>query len=295
MQQQIGKGRVAELAYAGTKGTRLIDARDINQPIASPQQPNLRPNPQLRRHRYSGIAQANSIYHSLQARLQQRMTAGLSLLASYTWSKSIDDSSNFFSSAGDPNFPQNSYNLRAERGLSNFDVRQRFSIAMSYDIPLARGHRWLGGWQTNGILSFQSGRPFTVALLSDDDNSNTGQSILGFGANDRPNVAGNPKLSSPSPDMWFNTSAFALPAYGTFGNSGRNILTGPSLQTVNLALVKNTKFAERATLQFRAEAFNTLNHPNFNLPDIFLGSPTFGKILSAGDPRHIQLGLKLLF
>jgi hypothetical protein len=294
VQQQIGKSRVAELAYAGTKGTRLIDARDINQAAASPQQPNLRPNPG-----FADIdileSQANSIYHSLQARLEQRMAAGLSLLASYTWSKSIDDSSNFFSSAGDPNFPQNSYNLRAERGLCNFDVRQRLSIAYGYDIPLARGHRWLGGWQTNGILTFQSGRPFTVALLSNDDNSNTGQSILGFGANDRPNLIANAKLSSPSPDLWFNTSAFTLPPFGSFGNSGRNILTGPSLQSVNPSLVKNTKLAETATLQFRAEAFNTLNHPNFNLPDIFLGSPTFGRILSAGSPRHIQLGLKLLF
>jgi hypothetical protein len=154
----------------------------------------------------------------------------------------------------------------------------------------------MGGWQTFGILTFQTGQPFTVALLPGFDNSNTGTSILGFGgANDRPNVAGNPHISNPSPDMWFNTGVFAIPAYGSFGNAGRNILEGPSYQSISLSLVKNTSLRERMTLQFRAEAFNFLNRTNFNLPDIFVGSPTFGHILAAGDPRHIQFGLKLLY
>jgi hypothetical protein len=134
-----------------------------------------------------------------------------------------------------------------------------------------------------------------VALLPDFDNSNTGRSILGFGANDRPNAVGNPHVAKPTPDLWFNTAAFAIPPYGSFGNSGRNILDGPSFQTVNLSLVKNTALREGMSLQFRAEAFNFLNRPNFDLPDIFVGSPTFGHILSAQSPRHIQFGLKLLF
>jgi hypothetical protein len=223
------------------------------------------------------------------------------VLAAYTWSKSIDDASDFFSSAGDANFPQNSYNLRAERGLSNFDVRNRLSLSYSYDLPTRHfGQAWVntlvGGWQTFGILTFQSGQPFTVALLPDFDNSNTGTSILGFGgANDRPNVVGNPHLANPNPDLWFNTAAFAIPPFGTFGNAGRNIIEGPSFQSVNLSLVKNTRLREGMSLQFRAESFNLLNHPNFNLPDNFIGSPTFGQILSAQDPRHIQFGLKLLF
>jgi hypothetical protein len=134
-----------------------------------------------------------------------------------------------------------------------------------------------------------------VDLLADDDNSNTGIDSLGFGANDRPNVVGNPKLSNPSANEWFNTSAFVIPPYGSFGNSGRNTVTGPGLATVDLSLVKNTTIGERATVQFRIEAFNVLNHTNFNLPDNFVGSPTFGQILSAGDPRRIQLALKFLF
>jgi hypothetical protein len=266
----------------------------MNQPAPSTNQNYLRPVPE-----FADIdlleSNRNSIYHSLQARFEQRLDFGLSLLASYTFAKSIDNGSSFFSSAGDPNFPQDSYNLQAERGLSNFDVRQRFVASYAYDLPFHSSSRWLKGWQTYGILQFQTGQPFTVALLPDFDNSNTGIDSLGFGANDRPDVVGNPHLSNPSATQWFNTSAFAIPPYGSFGNSGRNTVEGPGMATVDLSIVKNTALRENATLQFRAEMFNTLNRTNFGLPDNFIGSPTFGQILSAGNPRRLQLALKLLF
>ena len=153
----------------------------------------------------------------------------------------------------------------------------------------------LEGWQTHGILTFQSGRPFTVALLPENDNSNTGRSILGFGANDRPDRVGNAKLDHPTPERWFNTDAFSTPPRGSFGNSGRNILEGPGLQTINLSLLKNIVLKEGWTFQLRVEAFNLFNRANFDLPDIFVGSPTFGRILSARNSRRIQFGLKLLF
>lgn len=303
VERKIGSETVIEVAYVGSKGTKLLTARDINQPQPSVLPPGLpfvpRPDP-----RFDDIdlleSRANSNYNALQTRLQRRLSKGLSGLVSYTWSKSIDDASNFFSSAGDPNFPQNSYDVAAERGRSNFDVRHRLSASYSYALPFGRNKsdltsRLLGGWETHGILTLQSGRPFTVALLSEIDNSGTGRSILGFGANDRPNLIGNPELSSPGTLQWFNTAAFAFPTPGTFGNAGRNILDGPGFQNFNAAMVKNTRFSERINLQFRAEAFNLFNHPNFNLPDNFLGSPTFGRITSARDPRHIQFGLKLLF
>jgi hypothetical protein len=302
VERQIGSKSVVEVAYVGSKGTKLLTARDINQPQPSVLPPGLpfvpRPDP-----RFDDIdlleSRANSNYNALQMRFQQRLTRGFSALASYTWSKSIDDASNFFSSAGDPNFPQNSYNVAAERGRSNFDVRHRLSVSYSYALPFRHVDGFAGklvnGWETFGIVTLQTGRPFTVALLSEIDNSGTGRSILGFGANDRPNLAGNPDLSNPTTSQWFNTAAFAFPAPGTFGNAGRNILEGPGFQSVNASLVKNTNFTERVKLQFRAEAFNLFNHPNFNLPDNFLGSPTFGRITSARDPRHIQFGLKLLF
>ncbi|PYV83024.1 MAG: hypothetical protein DMG05_27015 [Acidobacteria bacterium] len=196
-------------------------------------------------------------------------------------------------------------NVRAERGRSNFDVRQRLSFSYSYDLPVGNGHVFLGnhgrlssflaGWQTYGILTFQTGRPFTVALLPEIDNSNTGRSILGFGANDRPNLAGDPQLDQRTPEQWFNTAAFAFPPRGSFGNSGRNILDGPGYQNINVSLLKNAVLKEGLNLQFRVEVFNLFNRPNFDLPDIFLGSPTFGRILSAQSPRHLQFGLKLLF
>jgi Carboxypeptidase regulatory-like domain/TonB dependent receptor len=304
VQRQLGRNRVLEVAYVGSKGTKLLSARDINQG-----QPNalglvIRPVPQ-----FDDInileSRANSNYHSLQARFQQRLSRGLSMLASYTWSKSIDDASNFFTSAGDPNFPQDSFNTRAERGRSNFDVRHRLSVSYSYDLPFGEGRAFLSdsgwlttvltGWETYGIVTLQTGRPFTVALLSDIDNSGTGRSGLGFGANDRPNIIGNPLLGSPTPEQWFNTAAFAFAPRGTFGNAGRNILDGPGYQNVNASLVKNTALSERFNLQLRAEVFNLFNRPNFNLPDNFLGSPTFGRITSAREPRRIQFGVKVLF
>ncbi len=292
VQHQLGRSRLVEAGYVGSKGTRLYGARDINQPHPSLIPNNPRPLPQ-----YGDInlleSRGNSNYNSLQARFEQRLHAGLSALVSYTYAKSIDEGSSFFTSSGDPNFPQDSYNLAAERGRSNFDVRHRMSISYAYDLPF-RG-RLLGGWQTFGILTFQTGQPFTVALLPDFDNSNTGRSNLGFGANDRPNLVRNPNLSNRTPQRWFDTGAFVTPPYGTFGNAGRNVVDGPGRQTVNVSLIKNTSIAERTTLQFRAEVFNLLDRANFNLPDNFVGSPSFGQVLSADNPRRIQLGLKLLF
>ncbi len=308
VERQIAGSSVIELAYVGSKGTKLLTARDINQPQPSVLPPGLpfvpRPDPC-----FDDVnlleSRANSNYHALQARYQQRLARGFSGLVSYTWSKSIDDASNFFSSAGDPNFPQNSFNVAAERGRSNFDVRHRLSASYSYALPFGKGRQYLAddgllstvlsGWETFGIVTLQSGRPFTVALLSEIDNSGTGRSILGFGNNDRPNLVGNPELSNPTTSQWFNTAAFTFSAPGTFGNAGRNILDGPGFQNVNASLVKNTTLTEGVILQFRTEAFNLFNHPNFNLPDNFLGSPTFGRITSARDPRRIQFGLKLLF
>jgi hypothetical protein len=294
VQRHLGGPRVLEIAYVGSKGTHLSDSRNINQPRPSVNQQNPGPNPN-----FSEIdiieSQANSIYHSLQARFQQRLSQGLSVLASYTFSKSIDDASGFFNTTGDPNFPQNAYDLGAERGRSDFDVRQRFTLSYGYDLPLYQHHRRLGGWQSFGVLTFQTGRPFTVALLPDDDNANTGISQLGFGAGDRPNVGGNPRLAAPTPQEWFNTAAFAVPPYGQFGNAGRDILDGPGLRSVNVSIVKNTAVAGRLNLQFRAEFFNPLNRANYNLPDNFVGSPTFGQVVSAQDPRRVQFALKLLF
>ncbi|MEZ5399247.1 MAG: hypothetical protein R2729_06225 [Bryobacteraceae bacterium] len=293
IQQSLGASRVLEAGYTGSKGTALYSARDINQPAPSAAPQNLRPNPF-----FDDVnileSRANSNYHALQTRFQQRFAKGLSALASYTWSKSIDDASNFFASAGDPNFPQDSRNVSLERARSNFDVRHRLALSYAYDLPFGKGF-WRGGWQTFGIWTFQTGRPFTVALLSELDNSGTGRSVLGFGANDRPHALRNPALAGPTPDRWFDPTAFAMPDRGTFGNAGRNIVDGPGLQTVNASIVKNFAIRERMSVQLRAEFFNLFNHTNFDLPDLFFGSPTFGRISSAQAPRRTQFGVKAIF
>ncbi|HYP53976.1 MAG TPA: TonB-dependent receptor, partial [Pyrinomonadaceae bacterium] len=278
VQRELFRAGVLEVAYVGAKGTKLLAARDINQPQPSVLPPGLPfvPRPVAQFDEINAIeSRAASNYHALQARFQQRLTKGLAALASYTWSKSIDDASNFFPSAGDPNFPQNSYDLRAERARSNFDVRHRFTLSYAYDLPFGRGRAFAGGggllstlltgWQTFGIVTLQTGRPFTVALLREFDNSGTGFSALGFGSNDRPNLVGDPDAGPRTPEQWLNPAAFALPAPGTFGNAGRNVAEGPGYQSVNASLVKNTDLGERYNLQLRAEFFNLFNHPNFNL------------------------------
>jgi outer membrane receptor protein involved in Fe transport len=293
VEQEAGRNQVAELAYAGSKGTKLINGRDVNQPPASAQQPNPRPVPQF--DDINAIeSRGNSNYQSLQASFRRRLRAGLAANAAYTWSKSIDDASGFFSTAGDANYPQDSRHVNLERGLSDFDARHRFTLSYGYDLPFGKG-RLRGGWQTFGIWTLQTGRPFTVALVPDLDNSNTGRSTLGFGANDRPNALRNAALSQGTAEGWFDTAAFAMPPFGSFGNAGRNTVAGPGYRNVNVSVLKTTALSERARLEFRAEAFNLLNRVNLDLPDIFLGSPTFGKISSAESPRRIQFGLKVLF
>jgi len=294
LQRALWTSGVIELSYVGTKGTKLINNRDINQASPSARQPNLRPNPMfLDISAYE--SRGNSSYHALQAKFQQRLSHGLSALAGYTWSKSIDDASGFFSSAGDPNFPQDSNNAAADRARSNFDVRHRLTFAYVYDLPLRSRNPLLRGWQTNGAWAFQTGRPFTVTLLPGVDNSNTGVPSIGFGVVNRPNVTGAARLSASTPDRWFNTGAFSMPQYGTFGNAGRNILDGPAFSSINVSAIKNTPLREGLTLQVRIEIFNLLDSANFALPNVYFGSPGFGRLFSAGTPRRLQLGLKLLF
>ncbi len=301
VQQEIGPGRSIEVAYVGSRGSHLLRGRDINQAAASPNPLNLRPNP-LFADIVSLESRGRSRYHALQITGEQRYRGGLSVLTAYTLGKSEDDGSGFFSSAGDPNFPQDSNSPDAEFGRSNFDARHRLSVSFAYELPYGRNQGDTGGlasvfgdWQLAGVVSAQSGNPFTVALLPEIDNSNTGRAALGFGANDRPDLVGTAETSSPTPEAWFNTDAFAFPTFGTFGDSPRNGVEGPGFANVNLALLKRIGLSDAADLQLRLEAFNLFNRTNFNLPDAFLGSPTFGQILSAQPPRRLQLGVKVLF
>jgi hypothetical protein len=293
VQRQYGTSGAIEVAYVGSRGHDLISARDLNQPAASPVPNNLRPNPM-----FADItlieSRASSRYNALQVKYQQRASQGMSLLFAYTLGKSTDDASGFFTSSGDPNFPQDSFDPGAERGRSSFDVRHRFSAGFAYELPLGTSV-WLRDMEVQGVITLQSGRPFTVALRPDVDNSNTGRSNLGFGYNDRPDLTGDAELDSPTAQQWFNRSAFSQPAFGSFGSAGRNILTGPDYKNVNLALIKYVPLGTTVRLQLRAEAFNLLNRTNLDLPDAYFGSPTFGQVLSAGSPRRIQFGVRAVF
>jgi hypothetical protein len=294
VQHHLTGSRAIEVGYVGSRGHDLISARDLNQPAASPNPFNLRPNPA-----FADItlieSRASSRYKALQIKYVQRADHGLSVLAGYTYGSSTDDASGFFTSAGDPNFPQNSLDPGAERGRSSFDVRHRASVAISYDLPFS-GNVWLDDWQIHAVGALNSGRPFTVAVHPDIDVSNTGRSNLGFGYNDRPNVTGTPSLRAEdrTEDRWFDTGAFSFPAFGSFGNSGRNTLEGPRSRNLNLAIVKLVPVAA-AQLQLRFETFNLFNYVNYDLPDAFLGSPTFGQILSAGASRRVQFGVRAVF
>ena len=291
IQREVDRVGVFSAAYAASKGTDLPRSLDINQPFPGP-------GPVASRAPYPAFSNiletessGNSAYQSLQLSYRRWLAKGLSMLASYTFSKSIDDTSAFLPTSADQNFPQDSHNYRLERGLSSYDVPNLAAIAFTYELP--RSFRWSHGFELSGIITAESGQPFTPELS--DDNSNTGNSGGNFGI-DRPNLMHNPKLLNPTPQEWFDVSVFAIPPKYTWGGAGRNILRGPGLATADLSLRRSFTIHEGMRLTAEAQAFNALNRANFNLPDAFADQPlTFGKIFSAKDPRQIQMALRLSF
>jgi hypothetical protein len=233
---------------------------------------------------------ASSTYHSGVFALERRFAGNAGFRAAYTWAKSIDDVSAFLSSAGDQAFPQNSHDFRAERGLSNFDQRHRLVLSLQYATPFR--HWLLGGWRTYALATFAGGRPLTPQLAV--DNSNTGNTGGIFGS-DRPHLTASRAADSSVPESVFDPTAFAMPAPYTFGNAGRNVLAGPGATSIDLALVRSLRLIDRVIAEFRAEAFNLANHANFDLPERTFGLPTFGRVLSAGQARQVQLGLRFTF
>jgi hypothetical protein len=284
-ERRLSDRRTLSTTYVGSLGRNLIAARDINQPAPSAESPNLRPNPM-----FADIltieSRARSRFQAIEIGVDQALSRGVSFQAAYTLGKSMDDASSFFTSAGDANFPMDSNDPKAEWGRSDFDVRHRFTFAGSWALP----------WDVDvhAVFVGQSGRPFTVYLHPDVDNSNTGRANLGFGANDRPNVSGTATAGNPTPEQWFNTAAFSMPDFGTFGNTARNSLDGPGFKNLNVAFAKTIPLS-RGDVQVRLEVFNLFDWTNFDLPDSFFLSPTFGQILSAGAPRRMQLGVKYVF
>ncbi len=300
VQRGVGSDVVFEIGYLGSKGTHLPLNRNLNQAtsgLGSPQQVQARrPYPQFGNITWIESV-ANSTYHSLEMKAEKRYTKGLSLLGSYTFSKSIDNSPGISTSSNASSaVAQDARNLRDERGLSDFDVRHRIVASTIWEIPLGKGHRGFGsgplahvfgGWQASGILSLQSGRPFTAVLSGDFSNT--------LNRNDRPNLIGDPNSGPKTVQQWFNKDAFQTQATGSFGTAGRNIIIGPGFQNLDFALSRNFSVTERFRIQFRTELFNAFNHANFNYPAATQNASSFGQIASALDPRQIQFGLKVIF
>jgi hypothetical protein len=338
-QTELPSKFVATLAYVGSKGTHLTDARDLNQlhslPAAlNPYKPGeaIGPNDCNTFTTPSGVpitgqaavnfnvacgndpnpvrpfvgfgtlefleTQANSTYNSFQASFR-RTLGSVTLNASYTYSHSIDDSSD----RGDARFVD-SFNLAANRASSNFDQRHILNISYVYDLPSfskssALVKSVLGGWQWSGIVTTQSGVPLNLSNSVFGDNAGVGN---GVGTGSRPDITGNPHAATcqastaPGPYL-FNPCAYALPQGLTFGNVGRNTLNLPHRTQFDMGLFKRIPIKESFSVEFRAESFNTFNHTEFSAVDNNFdpASTTFLTATSAHLPRILQLGLKVVF
>jgi hypothetical protein len=298
VQREITPSLGVTLGYVGSKGTHLDRAYDFNEPA-----PTASFTQSLRKYpMYAAInvrsPGASSVYHSLQISAEKRFSKGLSFLSAYTFSKSIDDGSLWNGSAVTVT------NFHLERGLSTFDTRHRWITSYTYDLPYRHNRSFgkasrsfvnaiLGGWQTNGIVTIQSGNPLDPS---------TGLQLSGTQTGTRPDVTCNPNDFPHDPARWFNTSCFSTAFIGRYGSAGRDIIIGPPTRSLDLAMLKRFPLgAETRYLQFRGEIFNSLNHPNFDNPNVTVTSSTFGKITSAGvqdaraSSRQIQFALRLVF
>ena len=306
VQQTLPGNMVAKVGYVGNLSRSLDSNYNFNQPVPGPGAPAPRRPlrdiaPDVINATYNAT-DGRGNYNALQASLERRFSSGFSFLTAYTYAHAIDNVPNAFGGASNGPVPQDIRNRNAERSSSGFDIRHRFTQSMNYELPIGRGravnldsgvaNALIGGWQTNLILTLQTGLPFTPTLRNSVSNS----------GGSRPDVLGDPAIDSPTPDLWFNTSlnepgaVFGTPELFTFGNGGRNILTGPGRVNFDASLFKNFPITERASLQFRAEFFNLFNTPQFALPNSSIGNPNAGTITSTvGNERQIQFGLRLGF
>src|SRR5215831_334695 len=329
IQRRIGDAFSIEADYQGSSGHKLLLNIDLNEPYVTVSDPTKRgsqaPNQQLFPYPLFGSINtgkdiANSNYNGLVLTGKYQGRHGVFLQASYTYGKSLDDSSSWSVPSGQPAGVADPSNLRLEYGPSNFDVRQRAVIFYAIDVPAGPGHRvlgWnnafnrqiIGGWQISGITTIQSGAPFTVF--------NNSQDFSGFNQfYDRPDVVGGGPLvqDNSNPDAAFNAAYFSkTPPTGRVGTSGRDQYYGPHLVNFDFGGAKNFPLlAERLRLQFRADFFNIFNHTNFSNPIANQSSANFGKITSTvgsavatavgttagvvgGGPRIIQFSLRLSF
>jgi hypothetical protein len=339
MEVQVTGDTVASATYVGNWGRKMNRLRDANMPqvvgfdngcpVLQYPFTNLNTVSNVNTFTSSGCASTgqhaflelatndgNTDYNGLELSLQRRMSKGLSYALNYTFSHGL---ANFGDNLTDPDgaFPQNSYNYAAEMSNSNLDIRSRFVGNFVWELPFGQGRRFLsnpgvvdralGGWQVNGIVTLQTGSPYSVTAANDG--------LLGFTHAVYANCIGDPfagATTDPSSytttGFLINPNAFSQPGSGQFGTCRPRMFHGPGIEMVDLSLFKDFKFTERWYLQFRAEFFNAFNHPNFANPSANISSPgSVGKVSSTlapilgtdsggpGDPREIQFALKLYF
>ena len=323
VQRELGGNWVVEVGYLGTLSHHLYGFQDANQGIPFGYLGNGAATPVANRLPFAnyGVIQlvqdgANANYNALSVKATRRFGQGLSVISSYTWSKSIDDTSGIRVQGFDTLFPQNSNCISCERGLSSFDVRSRFVTSALYELPVGKGKRLditnpvlngaIGGWQVGGILTLQSGVPGTLSI-GGVDNASTSD-----GGYDRPISTGiSPYASNRTPSRWLNPAAFVEAAPGFFGNVGRDTITGPGIANIDFEVHKQFKmpYSDHHFMQFRLEAFNAINHPNWQMPSLnilsggaFPGQPgtnahqNFGVVSgTTTSMRQVQLGLKYSF
>jgi Carboxypeptidase regulatory-like domain len=309
LEYQLPGQIVISPGYVGTKGTHLQVLRDLNQ-IPTPQPtydptlaPYCDPTPTLQCQygTFTSITNhGNSTYNAFQVKAEKRASNGLYFLSAFTFGKAINDQPEICCNSP---WPQDSYNIAAEKGLADFDNRERWVTSVDYELPVGKGRHFLnqggvinsfvGGWHVGGIITLRSGFPFSPAIGFDP--SNTGSPGL-----IRSNQIGNGSLPHPSPTLWFNLNDFPIPncPNGCFGDAHKNILEGPGEKTADLSARKIFNLTERFNLEFRAEFFNAFNHPVFSQPDNYItdGPGVAGVITSTVIPqRQIQFALKLQF
>ncbi len=317
-QREVSNNTAVEFGYFGSRGHRLQRFITLNQPVPGTSVPVIERAPAPELGNWQMIAGVgHSTYNGLSVKVTRRMANGFSGLLSYTFAKSMDNGSGL-RSPGEQLKPQQGDCWECEYGRSVFDVRHRLTTSFLYELPFGTGRKYLshggvldalaGGWQLGGMLRMSSGFPLSISTGVDRSNTAHGY--------DRPSAVPGVRwqLDDPSPSAWFNVGAYQMQPSGSFGNLGRATLTGPGIFTIDFSVLRNFKFGAGKYFQFRLEAFNLLNMPNFADPNTNLsqsnwnaagnnsiptpGSGAFGTINSIRGTvpmRQLQFALKFVF
>jgi hypothetical protein len=309
IQREIGKGFLAEITFIGNLAHKLpsgnlslnqVSPDRLAQAIAQNRTPTQadRPYPQFSNVNLQGPTFGDARYYAGVARLERRFANGYSILGTYTWARAFNNYTDGGSLGADIGF-SDFYNRRADWGPTGNDIRHRFTMTSVYDIPVGKGKKYLsdsrlgavvGNWSLGGIMTLQSGEPFTV-------NTQVNNTFVNSAGAQRADIAGNPNLSNDQKtlDRWFDTSAFLQPAQFSFGNQGVNMVRADGTINIDASILRNFPIRESMKVQVRGEFFNITNHPNFGGPGATLNGPGFGIVSNAGAGRRIQLGARFVF